>query len=126
MRAKILIIDDDPTFLETMQDLLLDQFDVAVAENVVAGSDMLMSEKFELLILDVRMPFVSGLEYVQMLDQSNQFGQLPILVLSAAPDLDEQVKVSPQRAHLSKPFRAEQLFSIVQRLLASPRSTPRN
>ena len=116
-KSKILIIDDDPTFLETMQDLLLDRFDVAVAEDVVAGSDILMSEAFDLLILDIRMPVVNGLEYIQMLDNSKQFSQLPILVISGAPELAEQISNLPHRAHLAKPFHPDQLYAAIQRLL---------
>ncbi len=118
MKPKILIIDDDATFLETMQDLMLDRYDIAVAEDVVAGSDMLMSEHFDLLILDVRMPVVNGLEYMQMLDSSPQFQQLPILVVSGAPEIEQSVGSAPHRSHLAKPFHPDQLFSKVEDLLA--------
>ncbi len=118
MKPKILIIDDDATFLETMQDLMLDRYDIAVAEDVVAGSDMLMSEHFDMLILDVRMPVVNGLEYMQMLDRSPQFQQLPILVVSGAPEIEQSVGNAPHRSHLAKPFHPDQLFAKVEQLLA--------
>ncbi len=124
MRAKILIIDDDDRFLEMMQDFMLDRYDVAVAEDIFDGSNLLLSEHFDLLILDVRMPVVDGIEYLRMLDTKPEFASMPILVVSGEPDLRDQVPPAPQRTYLPKPFRSDQLFDRIEQLLSLRRPQP--
>ncbi len=127
MRPKILIIDDDDKFLELMQDFMLDRYDVAVAEDIFDGSNLLLGEHFDLLILDIRMPVVDGIEYLRMLDTKPEFAKMPILVVSGEPDLREKVTPSPNRAYLAKPFHADQLFGHIEQLLSLRRpQTPNN
>ncbi len=118
MRPKILIIDDDDKFLELMQDFMLDRYDVAVAEDIFDGSNLLLGERFDLLILDIRMPVVDGIEYLRMLDTKPEFAQMPILVVSGEPDLREKVTPTPNRAYLAKPFHSDQLFEQIEQLLS--------
>ncbi len=73
MKPKILIIDDDDKFLEMMQDFLLDDYDVAVAEDIFDGSNLLLGDRFDMLILDIRMPVVDGIEYLKMLDAKPEY-----------------------------------------------------
>ncbi len=118
MRPKILIIDDDDRFLEMMQDFMLDRYDVAVAEDIFDGSNLLLGEHFDLLILDVRMPVVDGIEYLNMLDAKPEFSRLPILVVSAESGLKDRVPPAPHRAYLAKPFQSQQLFERIDQLLS--------
>ncbi len=118
MKPKILIIDDDDKFLEMMQDFLLDRYDVAVAEDIFDGSNLLLGERFDLLILDIRMPVVDGIEYLQMLNKKPEFAQMPILVVSGEANLQDKVIPAPNRAYLAKPFRSEQLYERIDQLLS--------
>ena len=124
MRPKVLIIDDDDKFLEMMQDFMVDRYDVAVAEDIFDGSNLLLGEHFDLLILDIRMPVVDGIEYLKMLDTKPEFASLPILVVSGEPDLHEKVAPAPLRAYLAKPFHAEDLYQQIERLLSLRRPQP--
>ncbi len=118
MKPKILIIDDDDKFLEMMQDFLLEQYDVAVAEDIFDGSNLLLGEHFDLLVLDIRMPVVDGIEYLKMLDAKPEYASMPILVVSGEPDLQERVTPSHSRAYLAKPFHADQLYEQINQLLS--------
>ncbi len=118
MKPKILIIDDDDKFLEMMQDFILDRYDVAVAEDIFDGSNLLLGEHFDLLILDIRMPVVDGIEYLKMLDTKPEFASLPVLVVSGEPDLREKVPAAPHRTYLAKPFHADDLFKQIEQLLS--------
>ncbi len=118
MKPKILIIDDDDKFLELMQDFLLDRYDVAVAEDIFDGSNLLLGESFDLLILDIRMPVVDGIEYLQMLDKKPEFAQMPILVVSGETNLENKVIAAPNRAYLAKPFHSAQLYEQIDQLLS--------
>ncbi len=122
MKQRILIVDDDPRFLEMMQDILMDAFDIAVAEDIFDASNLLLMDRYDLLLLDVRMPVVTGLEYIQMLETKSQFANLPILVVSGDPDLEQKVQPTPLRSCLEKPFERDQLFERIQQLLQVSRS----
>ncbi len=118
MKPKILIIDDDDKFLEMMQDFLLEQYDVAVAEDIFDGSNLLLSDHFDMLILDIRMPVVDGIEYLKMLDAKPEYARMPILVVSGEPDLPEKVPNAINRAYLAKPFHADELYGKINQLLS--------
>ncbi len=118
MKPKILIIDDDDKFLEMMQDFLLDDYDVAVAEDIFDGSNLLLGDRFDMLILDIRMPVVDGIEYLKMLDAKPEYAKMPILVVSGEQDLAEKVTPSYNRAYLAKPFHADDLYRQINQLLS--------
>ncbi len=118
MKPKILIIDDDDKFLEMMQDFLLDQYDVAVAEDIFDGSNLLLGDRFDMLILDIRMPVVDGIEYLKMLDAKPEYAKMPILVVSGEPDLAEKVTPAYNRAYLAKPFHSDELYGKINHLLS--------
>ncbi len=124
MKPKVLIIDDDDRFLEMMQDFLLDRYDVAVAEDIFDGSNLLLGEHFDLLILDIRMPVVDGIEYLKMLNARPELANMPILVVSGEIDLHEKVPSSPRRAYLAKPFQGDELFKQIDLLLNAGRAQP--
>jgi response regulator RpfG family c-di-GMP phosphodiesterase len=118
MRPKVLVIDNDPTFLELMQDLLLDYYDVAVAENVLIATDLLLSDYYDLLILDQKLPVVSGLEFLRNLKVNEQFKNLPTLIISGYPHPNGSGPSIPY-TFMSKPISSEELLREIERLLKS-------
>ncbi len=119
MRAKILVIDDDVAFLERMQDLLLDRYDVAVAEDVLFATDLLLDHDFDLLILADELPVMTGPQFLVELSNSGRFARVPILMVSAQPHGWGQSARAPHRGFLAKPSRREQVFAAIQRLLSA-------
>ncbi len=115
-RKTILIIDDDAVFLEMMQDMLLDDYDIAVAEDALYGADLLVREHYDLVILNHQMPVMTGFEFLRLIDAAERFKQIPVLVCSGIPEASEQLVASPNRAFLRKPVRAKDLLEHVKRL----------
>ncbi len=117
-------MDEDISCLEQMQDLLLDRYEVAVAEDTVAATDLLLTEHFDLLMLEPHLPVVNGFVYLERLAQIPQFRDLPILIFSDTPAGEAQFKLVPPRAYLAKPLQFEQLLQQIQALLkATPSSS---
>src|SRR5437867_2407180 len=85
-KRKILVIDDEPATLQMMEDLLSDEYEVSVAEDTAQGSACLNAERFDLLILDVRLPLTDGLAYLRQLTANPKHADLPVLVSSADGD----------------------------------------
>lgn len=105
---KVLIVDDDASVRELIR-LLLETQDVGV---IIEGSNGLEAlekatvEKPDLILLDVMMPEMSGLEAIRQLKADPTTAKIPIIMLTARGDqftLD-QVKAAGALLHLTKPF----------------------
>ena len=115
---KILIVDDDVTFIKIIQPFLLSQgFDVIVAYNGEEGIKKLKM-KPQLIILDVSMPVMDGYEFVlekKKIEQDNP--SIPVIVLTAREGMAEMFKVEGAREYLLKPFQPAALLKSIQRCI---------
>ena len=121
-RRKILVIDDDHATLQMMDDLLCDEYDVSIAEDIAQAGECLKQQRFDLLILDVRMPLTDGLAYLNQLALDPKLAALPVLVASADGDALARFQPEPHRKYLAKPVRSTVLFAAISELLASEES----
>jgi two-component system sensor histidine kinase and response regulator WspE len=82
-RKRILVVDDSLTVRELQRKLLLNRgYDVAVAVDGMDGWNALRSESFDLLITDIDMPRMDGIELVTLLRRDNRLQSLPVMVVS--------------------------------------------
>lgn len=82
-RKRILVVDDSLTVRELQRKLLLNRgYDVAVAVDGMDGWNALRSENFDLLITDIDMPRMDGIELVSLLRRDNRLQSLPVMVVS--------------------------------------------
>ena len=125
--TRILVIDDDEAVRTTIQ-LMLQRgaFDVAVAENGRAGVAGLTREPFDLVIVDIFMPEMEGLETIMTFHRLAP--SVPIIAISGsvpqqgtdvAPDFLEMAKHFGAVHRLRKPFRSEDLLQAVQKCLSA-------
>jgi len=82
-RKRILVVDDSLTVRELQRKLLINRgYDVAVAVDGMDGWNALRSEAFDLLITDIDMPRMDGIELVSLLRRDNRLQSLPVMVVS--------------------------------------------
>ncbi|CAI8795024.1 two-component system, chemotaxis family, sensor histidine kinase and response regulator WspE [Pseudomonas sp. IT-196MI5] len=82
-RKRILVVDDSLTVRELQRKLLLNRgYDVTVAVDGMDGWNALRSEDFDLLITDIDMPRMDGIELVTLLRRDNRLQSLPVMVVS--------------------------------------------
>ncbi|EJL03907.1 MULTISPECIES: hybrid sensor histidine kinase/response regulator [Pseudomonas] len=82
-RKRILVVDDSLTVRELQRKLLLNRgYEVAVAVDGMDGWNALRSEDFDLLITDIDMPRMDGIELVSLLRRDNRLQSLPVMVVS--------------------------------------------
>jgi CheY-like chemotaxis protein len=123
--AKILIVDDDPDFVEATR-IVLEQkaYTVTSATNGEEGLAAIRSEKPDLVILDVIMSSIlDGLNVTQQLHNDPEHGDIPIIMVTSIANTDyaalfptdEYVHIN---AFMTKPVAPDQLLQQVQRLLA--------
>lgn len=82
-RRRVLVVDDDPDFANLLEDALRDRYDVAVARTALDAASRLTEFRPDLVLLDVRLPDLSGLEVCRHFRRRAD-GQAPaVFVMSA-------------------------------------------
>ncbi len=115
LKKTILVVDDDPSLRETMADVLTDaRYEAILACN---GRDALvkLASMVEmppcLMILDIRMPEMGGVELLQVLARSGQLLSLPVVVMSGHAHEAEGLGA---RKLVRKPVSLDVLLSVVR------------
>lgn len=117
-RLSILITDDDQQFRETLRELLgLQGFDTLTAADGEEALAIVRASEVHLLMLDMHMPRLTGLETIQRVKQINAL--LPCILMSAR--LDEVIRRQAERARafsvLAKPITRRELTRAVDRAI---------
>jgi DNA-binding NtrC family response regulator len=104
-KIKILILDDEKQFTEELSSFFEDDYEVYEANNVGDGRRILHEKDIDLLILDVRLPGISGLDILK--EVKEQKPAIEVIVISAHGDMDTVIKAMRLGAfdYLRKPFR---------------------
>ncbi len=119
-RPKILVVDDDPVNLKVIAGLLSTQgYDIYESESGETALQRLENEAFDLVILDVMMPRMSGITVTRRLRESLSQIELPILLLSAKTRSEDRVAGLNAGAndYINKPVDKDELLSRVRTLL---------
>ncbi|OBY73267.1 response regulator [Acinetobacter gyllenbergii] len=112
--ASILIIDDEPQIRKFLDIALRAQgYQVHVAENGMKGLESLATRGADLLILDLGLPDMEGLE---VLTELRQWSDIPVIVLSARPDENQKIKLLDAGAndYVTKPFSIQELCARIR------------
>ncbi len=124
-KRKLLIVDDDVLLVEMLKDHFEFQgFEVYKAfdgEQAIAAA---LSKKPELILLDIIMPNVDGLEACRRLRENAETKAIPILMLSANANQKkiQQILAIGATAYMTKPFSMDALLKTVCELLPPPRA----
>ena len=118
---KILVIDDSPTVRQQVG-LALSQAGFQVVE-AVDGLDAIgkVDASVSMLICDVNMPRMNGLEMLETIKRDGKNANLPCLMLTTEcqPQLIERAKKAGAKGWIIKPFKAELLVAAVTKLVAA-------
>ncbi len=120
----VLIAEDDADVAELLRQVLSEHLDVAT-ENVANGAlvmDSLATRRPDLLILDIEMPGLSGLDVFDLMRNDRHWQGVPILFLTALPEKASTAN-APAGIHeiLAKPFDINGLLAVAERLMAGKR-----
>ena len=116
--AKILIADDDPTILSLLNKILLSKgYEVQLAENGSVAEKLLKSEKFDLLISDIKMEPVDGMQLLKRTRQMRP--HIGVIMLTAYATVATAVEAMKEGAfdYIPKPFKIDELLATVKRAL---------
>lgn len=120
-RKKILLADDEED-VRTIVKLYLEGegYDVVSAFDGLEAISLAEAESPDMILLDVMMPVMSGIEVARRLKANKATAQIPIVMLSAASQADsiKQGLAAGAADYIVKPFQPSKLGEIVQKMLA--------
>ncbi|MCG6930743.1 MAG: response regulator transcription factor [Desulfofustis sp.] len=114
----ILIIDDEPELLEKLSTVLTrEQYTVDTASDGNQALDKIWNDQYDLIVLDIMLPFIDGLEILKELRGAEI--DTPVLMLSAKGDVDDRVAGLDLGAddYLGKPFSIAELLARIRALI---------
>jgi DNA-binding NtrC family response regulator len=116
--AKILIADDDPTILSLLNKILIAKgYEVKLAEHGGVAEKLLKSEQFDLLISDIKMEPVDGMQLLKSTRQMRP--SVGVIMLTAYATVSTAVEAMKEGAfdYIPKPFKIDELLATVKRAL---------
>jgi CheY-like chemotaxis protein len=115
---QILIVEDSPTQAEELR-LILEERSYTV-RCVANGREALKllrgGERPRLILLDLLMPLMGGWQFRELQAKDPAFASIPVVVMSAADQVQEKAEALWAAAWLSKPIDADKLLAVVKRL----------
>jgi PAS domain S-box-containing protein len=118
--AQILLVEDEPVNQEVAKLFLFDAgLDVAVAGNGAVAVDMAAGSPFDLILMDMQMPEMDGLEATRRIRALPAYSQVPIIAMTANAFAEDraQCMAAGMDDFLSKPVDPDRLFSTILRWL---------
>jgi CheY-like chemotaxis protein len=120
MAKKILVVDDDDLVLIAIQELLTPLgFVVTPLSSGPEAVEKVCQNQFDLLILDVSMPEMTGFEVCQKIRQMDSYAETPILMLTARSGEEDRQRGMEAGAnlYLPKPISPKRLIALVEEAL---------
>jgi len=119
MEYKVLIAEDSPTmrFFVSFGLKQIKNIQVLEANDGVQALNILMKEKVDLVILDVNMPLMSGMELLAKIRENPKMKELPVVLATTENNLREKGTAIGATAFLSKPIRINDLHKTVKEIL---------
>ncbi|MBN9392705.1 MAG: response regulator [Chloroflexi bacterium] len=109
----VLVVDDEESLCELLAEVLSGDYEVIKAFNGKAALELARERKPDIIISDVMMPHMSGVEMLRALRDDAETEKIPVILLSAAPPRSKVVEAS---AFLTKPFEIEVLEKVVAKV----------
>ncbi len=114
---RVLIIDDDQSLLESYTVLFEDEFQVYTAESGETGLDLLRYEDVHLVLLDIRLPGIDGIEVLRRIKALDE--NVDVIMITAVKNVRVAVEAIKLGAYdyIVKPFEIDEILSLLRRTL---------
>jgi two-component system alkaline phosphatase synthesis response regulator PhoP len=125
VQSKILVVDDDPVFVETTKTILESRgYEVIIAYDGDEGLQKTNEEKPDLILLDIIMPNKDGFNVCEVLKKDPQLADIPVIILTSFAQHGGQTDIPISAGleleaedYIDKPISPEQLLSRIESLL---------
>lgn len=118
-RKKILIVEDNSDIRNYIKNILGDDYTFEEAENGKVGWDLINLYEFDLVISDIMMPVMGGIEMCNLMKTSIETDHIPIILLTAKTDIENRIEGLSVGAdsYITKPFHPKHLKVSVAKLI---------
>ena len=117
----ILLVEDNAELLLLMSGLLSKYFNILTAVNGEKAQKIILKSAIDLVVTDVMMPVMNGIELTKWIKQSNDYSQLPVIMLTAKTqdaDRNEAYRIGADE-YITKPFNSQNLLLRIQNIIAN-------
>lgn len=119
MPERILVVDDEPNMLRLLKTILMDRtgYEVATTNNPLEVSKLLQEQPYDLVVADLKMPLVDGIDLIDIIKKIN--ADLPIIIITAYGTIETAEEAIQKGAYdfITKPFRKETILITIKRAL---------
>lgn len=118
--ARILFVDDDPLTLKTLKKSVeIFGHEAVLASSGDEAKTLATNKKPDLIMTDMRLPDIDGLTLVRELKENPVSSTIPVIVLSASPEVEatELALASGAQEFIAKPVRLQTLEEVIQRYI---------
>ncbi|MBB6498090.1 response regulator transcription factor [Pedobacter cryoconitis] len=125
-KKQILIVDDEPSILKLLHFILSKEYRIHAVESGYKAHLWLEDGNFpDIIILDLHMPHFDGTSFLKSIKISGFYREIPVIILSAAEDLDQIVLNIPFKVegYFPKPFNPEILKNKISSVLAEQQTS---
>ena len=115
---KLLVIDDEPAIREGVRRILeAESFQVETFSNGQAALERLRQESFDLVVTDLKMPGISGMDVLKTIKERHP--DLPVIFITGYSSVDNAVEAMKRGAvdYLAKPFNREEVLKVIRTAL---------
>lgn len=120
MAKKLLVVDDEPKLLRAVAaDLRAEGYNVTTARNGAEALICISQNRPDLIISDIRMPYVDGYKLAQKIREEKNTALIPIIFLTAKDTTSDRIEGfrSGVDAYVTKPFEPDELLVIIEGIL---------
>lgn len=119
MQPRKILVVDDSNMLHKMYDLLLTEYlRLHASDGEEALQELARNPDVDLILLDVRMPRMDGLELLSHLKTGQEFDQIPVVMVSTEGQEEETIRAIEMgaAAYIKKPFSNQDLLQVIAEL----------
>jgi CheY-like chemotaxis protein len=118
-KKRVVVVDDDAAILAALQETLADSFIIFTARDGEEAIRVVTNIKPDLVIMDISMPVMDGMEACRILKANKITALIPVLFLTAKNQIEDTQKAyaAGGDSFMAKPFLREQLISKAQEII---------
>ncbi len=118
-KKRILVVEDNADIRSYIRSILGENYSIEEAENGAIGLEAAMLQDFDLIISDIMMPEMDGIEMCKQLKKSIETSHIPIILLTAKSDIENRIEGLSIGAdsYITKPFHPQHLIVRVEKLI---------
>ena len=117
---KVLVVDDDKTTRKMLSLILKTKgYEVVTAENGIEALQKLGLEEINLILIDMNMPYMDGIEFTKQVRANQQFCEIPIIMITTEADEEEKRKAYDAGVddYLVKPTNVQEITESMKKIM---------